>query len=279
MHPIQLYDTAMIPGDAVDRRAPISLNSGRPLFVSTTDLERNDSEETIVPGTPKASISLGDQYIPDSFTSMSELCQLVDRQSLTLQTLAANVRPLSKIAQGGVCTPEHHMPASPSDKTFLLLLATPIAPAICLHACEADEKTMSILQQAVEHTWSRGVPNSNFPDEQTSTSGRAMASIYSDLRRRFPHPQSQHVPVKMQKWVQRAHNNCYDEERITVKGVMDAESRFQILNRRSELYRQYASRIASYASDIISRSIAAGRGRLRDGYGSQDEDDELANMV
>lgn len=276
MHSIQLYSTAMIPGDIVDRRAPISLNSGRPLFVSTTDLERNDSEETIVPGTPKASISLGDQYISDSFTSMAELCKLVDRQSLTLQTLASDVRPLPKIAQGSVCS---GVPAAPSDKTFLLLLATPVAPAICLHACEADEKTMNILQQAVEHTWSRGVPNSNFPDEQTSTSGRAMASVYSDLRRRFPHPQSQHVPVKMQKWVQRAHNNCYDEERSAVKGIMDAESRFQTLNRRSELYRQYASRVASYASEIISRSIAAGRGRLRDGYGSQDGDDELANMV
>ncbi len=209
---------------------------------------------------------------------MAELCELVDRQSLTLETLASSVRPLSTSPQG---TPEQHMPASPSDKTFLLLLATPISPAICLHACEADEKTMNILQQAVEHNWSRGVPNSNFPDKQTSTSvtsGRAMARVYSDLRRRFPHPQTQYVPARMQKWVMRAHASGYDGESAS-RGVLDPESRFQILHRRSELYRQYASRVAGYASDIISRSIAAGRGRLMVGSGRQDGDDELASMV
>lgn len=210
---------------------------------------------------------------------MAELCELVDRQSLTLQNLASSVRPLSTTVQSGVYTPEHRMPASPSDKAFLLLLATPISPAICLHACEADEKTMNILQQAVEHNWSRGVPNSNFPDEQTSISGRAMARVYTDLRRRFPHPQSPYVPARMQKWVNRAHDNRYEGERTAAKGVMDAESRFQVLQRRSGLYRQYASRVAGYASDIISRSIAAGQGRLRFGSGGQDGDDELASMV
>lgn len=60
MQSTQLYHNAIIPGDVVDRRAPVSLTLGRPLtFASTTDLERNDSEETIVPGTPKATASLG----------------------------------------------------------------------------------------------------------------------------------------------------------------------------------------------------------------------------
>lgn len=67
-----------------------------------------------------------------------------------------------------------------------LLSATPTTPAIIIHVCELDNKTLHIFRQAAQdqHDWARGVPTSNFPDRsQAIGGGRGMMALAQRVER------------------------------------------------------------------------------------------------
>ncbi|KAF4600512.1 hypothetical protein EYR38_005141 [Pleurotus pulmonarius] len=61
-----------------------------------------------------------------------------------------------------------------SSLVFPLLSATPTTPAIFIHACELDDRTLHIFRQAAtqrQHPWIHGIPTSNFPNRSQGIGG------------------------------------------------------------------------------------------------------------
>ncbi|KAF9498256.1 hypothetical protein BDN71DRAFT_1504064 [Pleurotus eryngii] len=78
-----------------------------------------------------------------------------------------------------------------SSLVFPLLSATLATPAIFMHACELDNKTLLIFREAAtqdQQPWTRGVPASNFPDRsQAIGGGKGMMSLASRVDRCIVH--------------------------------------------------------------------------------------------
>ncbi|KAJ8697663.1 hypothetical protein PTI98_004443 [Pleurotus ostreatus] len=84
-----------------------------------------------------------------------------------------------------------------SSLVFPLLSATAATPAIFIHACELDNKTLRIFREAAtqhQQSWTRGVPASSFPDRsQAIGGGKGMMSLASRVDRRIVYEEDLHL--------------------------------------------------------------------------------------
>ncbi|KAF4574445.1 hypothetical protein EYR40_005829 [Pleurotus pulmonarius] len=81
-------------------------------------------------------------------------------------------------------------PDGTSSLVFPLSSATPTTPAIVIHACELDNKTLHTFRQATtqrQHPWIHGIPTSNFPNRsQGIGGGRGMMYLAPPMETGIP---------------------------------------------------------------------------------------------
>lgn len=174
MNSTQLHTPAAVVQDYdVDRCVAISPVSGSPLSLVST--AANAAEEI---GT-----TLGGEFID------------LLRQIVVHPIHIADYLPMAEPYT--LATTVEAPSTRTSSLVFPLLSATTATPAIFIHACELDNKTLRIFREAAtqhQQSWTRGVPASNFPDRsQAIGGGKCMMSLASRVDRSIVYEEDLHL--------------------------------------------------------------------------------------
>ncbi|KAL4261190.1 hypothetical protein AB1N83_010329 [Pleurotus pulmonarius] len=256
---------------------------------------------------PRISSSLSDTLTPLHFASIYEICASTGGTIVSMENYASTVR-------AGCDTDTHkmslaHTTSDPRPITLLLLGPRPTTPAIQLHACHADTKTMDAFRESrdEERSWNRGVPSCSVPADEMARREAAtrcvdLQLLHARYRRQF---QSESLPPAQEQEKDRgaarnvrggvisaairaasqrqAHLRPLPRHECVIRVEVERRPRegtsvkkgvratFKSLYRDSMLHER-VRRVAGYASDVMAQGrIAFGGGRGRGGPGIQSE--------
>ncbi|KAF4581588.1 hypothetical protein EYR40_009871 [Pleurotus pulmonarius] len=254
---------------------------------------------------PRVSLSLSDTLTPAHFASVFDICASIESTIASLENYASRVQ-VSRDTDTPKMSPVHTT-SDPRPITLLLLGPRPTTPAIQLHACHADTKTMDAFREsrADDRSWIRGVPSCSVAADEIAR--REAATLCADpqllhprYRRQF---QSESLPPVQEQEQDRgaarnvrggvvsaairaasqrqAHLRPLPRHECVIRVEVERRPRegasvkkgvratFKSLYRDSVLHER-VRRVAGYASDVMAQGkITFGWGRGRGGPGIQ----------